>query len=246
MSPQTRSEEAAAYGRSFYDVYDSWYAHHKVEPIVAALGATPGPILELGIGTGRIALALAEAGAEVWGLDSSRDMLNALHVKPGSDRIHTFEADMARFAVAPARFALVVAAFNVMFNLPDRAALRNCFVSSAAALAPGGSLVVDSAVIAPSQSTIGGVGFADVDTSELVLTVSVQHPDEQVIRGQHIGVADGVVQLRPWILHYASPDELDELANAVGLESTRRCADWTGREWTRGDARHISWYTRSP
>jgi ubiquinone/menaquinone biosynthesis C-methylase UbiE len=244
MSLQTRTYDAAAYGEAFCDVYDSWYAHHDVQPIVSALGSTRGPILELGVGTGRIALPLVDVGAEVWGLDSSRDMLNALRAKPGSERIHAFESDMGSFALRPASFAVLFAAFNVIFNLPDRVALRSCFVSSAAALAPGGSLVIDSAVIAPTNATAGAVAVADVDTSALVLTVSVQHPDEQVIRGQHIEVSDGNVSLRPWVLHYASPDELDELAQSVGLERTRRCADWTGREWAQGDVRHVSWYGR--
>jgi len=242
MKPSTRFAQAASYGRAFHDVYDDWYAHHDVEPIVAALRPIDGPILELGIGTGRIALALADNGAEVWGLDASSEMLDALRAKPGAERIRTFEADMAGFEIETERFSVVLAAFNVMFNLADHRAMSGCFASCAAVMRPGGLLVVDSAVIGRGDDTAGAASVADIDSAELVLTVSVQHCDEQVIRGQHIEVDDGNVSLRPWRLHYASPDELDALAGGVGLEPVRRCSDWTGRPFSHGDARHVSWY----
>jgi SAM-dependent methyltransferase len=244
MSSSIRLNDAAAYGRSFCDVYDRWYAHHDVGPILSALGTTEGPILELGVGTGRIALALANAGLDVCGLDSSPEMLAELRAKPDSERIRVFQADMARFAVAPGCFDVVLAAFNVVFNLVDEHSVRDCFASCAAALAPGGSLIIDAAVIEPGQSTTAGVAVADIDVDELVLTVSVQNSDRQVIRGQHIEVADGNVSLRPWLLHYASPDQLDALAESAGLVPSARWADWTGREWAPGDVRHISWFTR--
>src|SRR4051794_9539437 len=121
--PEPRPEE---YGELYADVYDEWYpGADSTDDAVAALTelAGGGPVLELGAGTGRLSIPLAQRVPEVWALDNSPRMLARLRAKPGSSAIRIVEADMARFDLpsdAPS-FALAFAAFNTLFLLRGRA-----------------------------------------------------------------------------------------------------------------------------
>ena len=133
------------YGASFADVYDDWYGTiSDVDATVAALSrlAGRGLVVELGVGTGRIALPLAADGATVIGIDASPDMLARLRAKPHADRVCVTVADMAELPLAAGRAGLVFAAFNTFFNLPDAAAQRRALTEVARVLAPGGRFVV--------------------------------------------------------------------------------------------------------
>ncbi len=121
---------ASSYGDGMADVYDEWYATRgDIDGAVATLAAIaatvagPGPVLELGIGSGRLALPLAATGLEVWGVDASPAMVARLRAKPGGDRLPVAVGDMAELDLTglrsgdQARFSLVFAADNTFFNL---------------------------------------------------------------------------------------------------------------------------------
>ena len=150
-----RGYSASTYGDAFADVYDEWYpAGADTAVVVEALRrlAGGGPVLELGCGTGRLCLPLADAGLAVVGLDASAAMLARLRRKPGADRLTLVEADMTDFEVATppgpappggpgaAGFRLVFVAFNTFFNVASEEGQRACMRAVARHLQPGGPL----------------------------------------------------------------------------------------------------------
>jgi SAM-dependent methyltransferase len=104
-----------------------------------------GPILELGVGTGRLALPLAERGLAVHGVDSSAEMLELLRAKPGGEAVATTLGDFSDVVVGrPAEFSLVVLAVNTIYALASQDEQIRCFETAARHLAPGGCFVVEA------------------------------------------------------------------------------------------------------
>ncbi len=255
-----------AYGRAFADVYDDWYgsdggSDDEVAATVARLHALAGPggrVLELGVGTGRLALPLAGAGMAVTGIDASPEMLEMLRSKPGAESVTTVLADMARLDDAlstSARFDLVLCAFNTLFILPTRAAQQQCLDGVARRLDPGGNLVLDA--LAPEGSPpaddpgaasgqpVGDVTVGRVDIDRVTLLVTRHDRARQTIAGQHVDITEsGGVRLRPWLVHYLYPEQLDEMARAAGLSLVSRHEDWVGAEFREDSSRHVSVYRR--
>ena len=148
---------ADRYGRSFADVYDSWYRDDASAPgfdaaaVCAAIdGLTRGAadILEVGVGTGRLAIPLALAGHRVVGLDSSRDML--VRLEENIDRLGTGTGSVravlgdASATLPPDRVDAVLGAFNLIVNLPGRSAQAAFVAAAAQRLAPGGVVILDA------------------------------------------------------------------------------------------------------
>jgi SAM-dependent methyltransferase len=145
--------DASTYGERFAEVYDDWYGDvSDIEACtrrLAALSAAHGggPVLELGIGSGRLALPLARLGVEVHGIDASASMVERLRAKPGGESVTVTIGDMADLALAdPPPFSVVFVAFNTLFNLATDADQRRCLRRVTEVLAPGGVLVVEAFV----------------------------------------------------------------------------------------------------
>ncbi|MEO0494090.1 MAG: class I SAM-dependent methyltransferase [Actinomycetota bacterium] len=230
---------ADTYGESFADVYDAWYADvSDVDATVSMVArlAGDGPVLELGIGTGRLALPLAAAGVRVVGVDASPSMLDLLADKPGADTVTAVRADMARLADGPGAeeiaaggpYAVAFAAFNTFFNLATDEDQTRCLQAVHDLLAPGGVLVIEGFVPPEDGLADGGVSVRDVTADAAVLTVSKHDPDAQVIRGHHIEMRADGNRMRPWIVHYLTPEQLDASAADVGFVRTNRWSDWSG------------------
>ena len=148
---------ADTYGESFADVYDDWYADvSDVDATVATIArlAGDGPVLELGVGTGRLAIPLAAAGVRVVGVDASPSMLRLLADKPGADAVTVVLADMAHLAEGPGAeeiaaagpYTVAFAAFNTFFNLATPDDQRRCLEGVFDLLVPGGVLVIEGFV----------------------------------------------------------------------------------------------------
>jgi len=245
--------EASTYGDRFADVYDDWYGNvtdadacaRRVAALVAEHGG--GAVLELGIGSGRLALPLAALGIEVHGIDASDAMLEQLRAKPGGRALTLTVGDMAELElVDPPPFAVVFVAFNTFFNLSTPAAQRRCLERVAALLAPEGLFVLEAFVPVESHNAPTGASVAPrrITADEVVLSVSQHDADEQTVTGQHIHVTEAGIRLRPWHLRYAYPDELDGMAEAVGLRLAWRHAGWDGRPFTADASVHVSAYDR--
>ena len=251
---QTRRVEgydAGSYGRGFADVYDEWYG--DVSDIdatvngVARLAADTGSrrVLELGVGTGRLAMPLAARGLDVVGVDASPEMLDRLRAKEGAAAVRAVLGDMAQVGELDigGPVGVVFAAFNTFFNLTSRAAQVACLRGCAHHLVPGGFVAIE-AFVPPDPSTAPNsvVSPRTIAADHVVLTVARRDEAAQTIAGQHIEISERGIKLRPWMVRYAAPRELDEMAAEVGLTLVRRDADWRGTPFDDTSTAHVSVY----
>ncbi len=247
-----RGYDDRSYGDGFADVYDDWYAEvTDVEATVGRMLALAGPngrVLELGVGTGRLALPMAAAGLAVVGVDTSTAMLERLAERDPGRLIDVVCGDMvADLPDGPFDAALV--AYNTIFNLPDEQRQLACFAAVAERLRPGGSFVVEAFVpeveVPPAAGSDVSVRSLAVD--QVVLSVSVNDPARQRIEGQFVQLSEsGGVRLRPWSIRWATPDQLDAMAASAGLQLVDRYADMSGTPFTDDSPHHVSVYASAP
>ena len=237
----------AAYGEAFADVYDEWYERiSDVDATVARVRALAGDgeVLELGVGTGRLALPLAGTGVPTWGLDASAPMLRHLRAKPGGDRVRVVLADMAAPALAAdGRFAVVFCAYNTFFNLDTPDAQRACLAWVARALAPDGRLAIEAFVPTDADEGAGGpVTVRSIEPDRVVLSMAARDTTGQTITGQFVDISEAGIRLRPYRIRYLFPDQLDAVAATAGLGLVDRWADWDGHPFTADSPNHVSVY----
>jgi SAM-dependent methyltransferase len=234
-----------SYGRAFADVYDDWYASvgdrgATVAALAATAGNPRGRILELGVGTGRLAIPLAERGLHVHGVDSSPEMLAVLAAKPGGAHVRATCGDMVE-DLPGGPFDVVVAAYNTLFNLRSADRQQACFDAVASRLAVGGSFFVEAAVFEADRDD--HVVVRSMSAEHVVLSVSRHDPERQVAEGHFVELRDGApVRLRPWAIRWSSPAELDAMAVAAGLTLVERRADFAGRPFDEASVTHVSRY----
>jgi SAM-dependent methyltransferase len=237
------------YGDAFADVYDDWYPGRDEPEAVADLveAVREGDrVLELGVGTGRLALPLAARGRAVFGVDTSAAMLSRLADRDQSHgRVLVARADMVQLPFAPGAFAVAFVAYNTLFNLPDIESQRWCLDAVAHSLAPGGALVIEAFVPRPDDESIQGVAVRDITIDRVVMTASRLDHLDQTITGQHIEIHESGIRLRPWFLHYLHPHQIDELAAAAGLQLERRFAGWHDEPFVDDSESHVSVYRRT-
>lgn len=236
---------AETYGERIAEIYDSWYAGYDPQCIdLLAELARGGPALELGIGTGRIALPLRQRGVAVHGVDASPAMVAKLRAKPGGDAIPVTMGSFSDFAV-DGRFALAYIAFNTFFALLTQEEQVRCMETVARHLAPGGRFAIEAFVpdlaryVARQALRVGGV-----DTNEVRIDASELDPARQVVTSQHIVLTESGVRLYPVTLRYAWPSELDLMARIAGLHLEDRWSDWQRAPFGPDSAKHISVYGR--
>lgn len=239
--------DVGSYGRSFADVYDTWYS--DVSDVVATVSrvrelSQNGRVLELGVGTGRIALPLAHADLEVVGIDASGEMLEVLRAKQHAARVHAVFGDMAELPFAPT-FSLVLVAFNTLFNLVDHDRINTCFAEVARVLLPGGAFVVEAFVPPlPGEAPDDGVSVREIRDDAVVLTAATRTHHDHLITGSHIEIGPAGVRRRPWQLCYATPEELDAFAANAGLELATRHGGWNMEPYDSESTTHVSVYRK--
>jgi len=232
---------AARYDFDAADLFDP----EIVEPTVDLLEelAAGGAALELGIGTGRIALPLARRGVPVHGIDLSESMVAQLRRKPGGAELPVAIGDFATTRV-DGRFSLVYLVFNTIMNLTTQAEQVACFRNAAAHLEPGGRFVVEVGVptlrrLPPGQTAVpfhvtdGYVGFDEID------------PATQRLVSHHLrDRGDGSFEHRSIPFRYAWPAELDLMAALAGMSLRDRWSGWTREPFTSESTGHVSvWET---
>lgn len=238
--------EPSTYGDAYADVYDDWYGlPMQTDAAVAFLAAAARdrPVLELGVGTGRVALPLAALGLEVWGVDASDAMLEQLRAKPGAGAVRTVRTDMATLALpdhAP-RFGLAFAAFNTFFLLDSVDDQRTSLQRVRSLLEPGGRFVLEL-YVPPAIGPRGVVEVTSVDVDRLVLRAFRPVPGGEGVEGHHVELSAQGVRLRPWRLCPLAPDRLDELAGEAGFSLVQRCAGWGGEPFLDVSPNHVSVY----
>jgi len=219
------------------------FAPEVLTPAVDRLAelAGHGPCLELAIGTGRVAIPLAERGLRVSGIELSTAMLDQLRAKADEDAIPVVVGDMASARV-PGEFSLVYLVYNTISNLLTQAEQVECFRNAARHLAPGGRFVIELWVpelrkLPPgSQATVWHCepGYIGLDTYDVLRQLVISH---------HIHFGEDK-QAHVWRSphRYIWPAELDLMAQLAGFELESRHADWAGAQFTAESRSHVSVY----
>jgi SAM-dependent methyltransferase len=240
--------DAASYGDKIADVYDEWYAQLDTSGAVDFLAelAGPGPALELGIGTGRLALPLSERGLEVHGIDASEPMVAKLRGKPGGDRIPITMGDFTDLELE-GRFSLIVVAFSTLFSLRSQEEQVRCFRNVALHLNDDGLFVIEAFV--PDVARFDRqqrVGASRVRSDEeIMLEVSQHDPVEQRVDSHHVVVSEAGIKMYPVKIRYAYPAELDLMAQLAGLRLRERWGSWRREPLTASSIWHVSVYERA-
>src|SRR5919197_6414637 len=236
------------YGDRIADVYDQWYGDRPglddcVELLAALAG--PGPVLELGIGTGRVALPLAARGQRVHGVDASEAMVARLRAKPGGEAVEVTIGDLAQVP-AEGPFTLVFVVFNTLFCLLTQEDQVRCFARVAERLAPGGAFVVEAFVPDPGRlARLQELTVDHVGADRVILTATRRDPVGQRMDSQHMVLGADGIRMQPIAVRYAWPAELDLMARLAGLRLRDRWAGWRREPFSADSSAHVSVYERA-
>jgi SAM-dependent methyltransferase len=240
----TGFDDPAFYGARWASVYDDRHGGLDPEPAVDFLAglAGGGPVLELGIGTGRIALPLARRGVAVEGVDASEAMVGRLRAKPGGESVPVTIADMAGVGVG-GPFRLVYLVANTLFGLLSQARQAACFQNVARVLGPDGMFVIECFVPDLTRFDRGQrVQALAVTEDSATFELSRHDAVQQRVTTQVVTLDGDGVHLRPVAIRYSWPGELDVMARQAGLRLADRYAGWDRRPFDSASGQHISVY----
>jgi len=231
------------YGEHVAGVYDDWYSDYDPQAVdTLAVLAGGGRALELGVGTGRIALPLAAKNIEVHGIDAAPSMISRLRAKAGSEHITLTQSNFADVPVE-GEFALVYIVFNTFFALSTQDEQVRCFRNVAAHLSHDGCFVIEAFVPDLTRFTGGQVNWATkVTADEVQLDVGQHDSAAQRVISQKVVLTDGSVRLYPVQIRYAWPSELDLMAQLAGLRLRERWGNWRREPFSSESQKHISVY----
>lgn len=230
-----------------YDaVQDPDTTDQAVDLLFGLFGASR--VLELAIGTGRIALPLAARGAQISGIEASPDMVDLLRAKPGGADMPVVIGDMAdaqAYAQTGAEFDHAFLVFNTLFNLRTQAAQVSCFAHTAAKLRTGGTFVIETFI--PSRAQLAQTQWVEtkrLDMGQVWLEAAVHDPIAQTFEMQRIRITGAGMKLVPLPMRYAFPAEIDLMAQLAGLHLRDRWGGWDKQAFTGGSGMHISVYEK--
>jgi SAM-dependent methyltransferase len=227
---------AAQYDESSADLFEPAVVGPVVEFLAGLAGR--GAALELGIGTGRIALPLARRGIRVHGIELSEAMAARLRAKPGAEQIGVTIGDFATTAVE-GRFSVAYLVFNTIMNLTSQEEQVACFQNVAAHLAPGGCFVIEVMLPALQRLPPGETVRA------FTLTATRLGFDEYDVASQglvshHYSVVDGRLEVVSMPFRYVWPSELDLMARLAGMTLRERWSGWKREPFTGDSTGHVS------
>ena len=227
---------AARYDESSADMFDAAVVDPAVDFLAKLAGS--GRALELGIGTGRIALPLAERGVQVHGIELSKAMAARLRAKPGGEGIGVTIGDFST-ATAEGTFALAYVVFNTIGNLTTQQAQVACFQNVAAHLEPGGCFVIEVGV--PELRRLPpGETMRVFDASATHWGVDEYDVANQGLVSHHFALVDGRFELDSMPFRFVWPAELDLMAELAGMRLRERWSGWKREPFTSESDKHIS------
>lgn len=236
------------FGESVAARFDERYAYQAdaavVGPMVDFLAdlARGGAVLELGIGTGRIALPLAERGVPVHGIDLSEAMVARLRAKPGGERIGVTVGDFAT-ATVETRFRVAYLVANTIMNLTTQDEQVACFQNAAAHLEPGGCFGIE--VLVPGLRRLPpGETFQPFDVSPTHLGFDEYDVARQGLVSHHYWLEEGTVEVLSPPFRYVWPSELDLMARLAGMTLRERWGGWAREPFTSESPKHVSVWER--
>jgi len=199
-------------------------------------------VLELGIGTGRVALPLAARGFNVCGIDASPKMVAQMRAKPGGDSIAVEIGNFADVKIS-GKFSLIFVAFNTLFMLESQDEQIRCFSQVARHLIDDGVFVIEAFV--PDQSLFDRgqrVAVSRVEADEIQLDTSLHDRSTQSTRAAHVVISQSGVQIYPIRIRYAYPAELDVMARLGGMRLRERWENWKREPFRAQSPTHVSVY----
>jgi SAM-dependent methyltransferase len=240
-------EPAMSFGEDVASRYDEVSVRGDEQATVDCLErlARGGPVLELAVGTGRIALPLAARGVRVDGIEISPAMVAKLRAKPGGEDVTVTLGDFADVGV-PGSYRLVFVVFNTLFNLLKQDDQVRCFQNVAAHLTDDGVFLVEAFV--PSfLYRLRNDQYVDaeaISVNEVRLDVARHDAVNQTLVESHVSLSSEGVRLNPIVTRYAWPSELDLMARIAGLSLKERWGGWSREPFTAASERHVSVYGR--
>jgi SAM-dependent methyltransferase len=227
---------AASYDESAADMFEPGVVEPAVDVLADLAGS--GRALELGIGTGRVALPLARRGIRVHGIDSSRAMVSRLRAKPGGDAIGVTIGDFATTRV-DGRFSVAYLVFNTITNLTTQAAQVGCFRNVAAHLEPNGCFVIEVGIpdlrrLPPGQTVV------PFHVSPTRWAFDVYDVATQAMSSNYVEVVNGRGEYTSIPFRYVWPAELDLMAQLAGLRLRERWAGWRRESFMSESRQHVS------
>jgi SAM-dependent methyltransferase len=227
---------AARYDESSAEMFDPAVVGPTVDFLADLAGS--GRALELGIGTGRIALPLAERGVPVHGIELSRAMAARLRAKPGGEGIGVTIGDFSTTAV-DGTFSLAYLVFNTIGNLTTQAAQVACFRNAAAHLEPGGCFVIELG-IPELQRLPPGETMRVFDAGQTHWGVDEYDVANQGLTSHHFELVDGRFERHSLPFRYVWPAELDLMAELAGMSLRERWSGWKREPFTSDSRKHVS------
>lgn len=237
----------STYGDRIAEIFDDWVplpadSGQTIDFLVALAGE--GPMLELGVGTGRIAIPLAARGVEVTGIEVSQAMINRLLSKPGGDAVRIAMGDFADVAVA-GRFKLVYAVFSTLFLLQSQDEQLRCFRNVTDHLTDDGLFVTETLVPTMAQlSQRETTETISVDIDHVWIYVSRNDRVRQLIERQQVHITEAGIRLYPVQHRYAWPSEMDLMARLAGLRLRERWGGYQCQPFTDQSTLQVSVYAR--
>jgi SAM-dependent methyltransferase len=238
--------DPAFYGDHYAHEYDQTDSPDPTAAVDFLAGIFPdgGRVLELAIGTGRVAIPLAQRGVAVEGIEGSPAMVEQMRGKPGGASIPATVGDMADVAV-PGPFQGTYLVFNTLFNLPSQERQADCFRNVGKILDPGALFVIECFI----------QDLTDFDRDQRVATRALTEDSVEMEYLIHDRVAQAITYqrvtfdakgttLRPLRLRYCWPSELDLMAQLAGMRLRERFHDWDRSPFTAASRKHISVYER--
>jgi SAM-dependent methyltransferase len=233
---------AKAYDAKWAELFEPAVVDPAARFLADLAGA--GPALELGIGTGRIALPLSQRGVRVHGIELSLPMVRQLQAKPGADTIGVTIGDFATTKV-DGRFKLAYLVRNTIMNLTTQDEQVECFRNVAAHLEPGGCFVIEVTVPALQRLPPGETIHA-FDVTPTHLGFEEYDVATQVAFSHHYWVVAGQLETFSAPFRYVWPSELDLMARVAGMTLRERWSNWEREPFTGGSRSHVSvWETTS-
>lgn len=217
------------------EMFDPAFVQPVIDLLVELAGS--GRALELGIGTGRIALPLAQRGVPVHGIELSKAMVARLHAKPGGENIGVTIGDFATTTV-DGTFSVAYLVFKTISNLTTQAAQVACFGNVAVHLEPGGCFVIEI-VIPDLQRLPPGETILPLYVRETRWGFDEYDVAMQGLTSHHFEIVDGRVERLSIPFRYAWPSELDLMAQLAGLRLRERWSGWKREPFTSDSRKHV-------
>ena len=205
--------------------------------------ARDGPVLEFAIGTGRIALPLAEQGLRVDGIEQSNAMVDVLRAKAGGAQLAVTVGDMSTVAL-PDRYSLVYLIFNTIHNLLTQDAQVRCFENAARHLNDDGVFVLETGVPWDGPRKGSYVDVIKLGLEEVRFSAYQYDAMTQILDTNHMRLTSAGIQMSPISLRLVYPGELDLMARIAGLQLRQRWGGWRQEPFTVDSRRHVSVYGR--